>query len=179
MKKYISSLVAILLLSGVAYASESTKGVTFGVSSFDLSNGTTSLNETIKPESGTQYDIGFATTSVSDNNIFMGMDSVITFASLSASQVYGLDANLKIGYQPIKGLSGYAIGSLCIDYLSGDNNEDGFGYGYGYGLGAEYQFAQHFAANIEWKNKTIHMSTNVVDYDYDYKTVGLNLKYLF
>jgi hypothetical protein len=179
MNKYISSLAAILLLNGVAYANESTKGVTFGVSSFDLNNGITSLNETVKPESGTQYDIGLSTTEVYDNNVFAGMDSVLTYAKFSAAKVWGLDANFKLGYQPLKGLSGYAIGSICIDYLNGNTNEDGFGWGYGYGLGTEYQFSQHFAANIEWKKKAINMKSNIVDYDYDYKTVGLNLKYLF
>lgn len=92
-------------------------------------------------------------------------------ASISDTHIYGLNGDLKLGYNVWDKLNVYAIGGYKLQDLDGTS-----GYGLGYGAGMEYPITQHIITAIEYK--TYHMSRS--DYkDYDFDTIGLNLKYRF
>lgn len=173
MKKCISSLAAIFLLSEVTYANESTTGIAFGVASFEATNSSVKAN--------TQYEIGFVTDTVRDDNIYIGYDLVVSTVDAGAWNVWGLDTDLKFGYQPLTGLSGYVLGGVCGQALAPKDSygDSGAAWGWVYGVGAQYQFNKHFATSIEWKTKAVKTTINDVESNNDYTTLGLNLKYLF
>jgi len=121
-------------------------------------------------ESATAYNIGWGTNSHNENGFYWGTQFDISSIKLKDHNVTSFGGDLKIGYSFIKDLTVYAlVGALGQDLRQGQ------GLGFGYGAGIEYKAFNNVSLNVE--SKSYAMSLEETDYDFD--SLGLNLKYTF
>ncbi|MFW9620218.1 MAG: outer membrane beta-barrel protein [Sulfurospirillum sp.] len=117
------------------------------------------------------YTIGYGITKTLDNKVFFGVAFDGEYSNLSDGPLYGAGTDFKLGYNVWDKVNAYGI--LGAKLQSVDGNA---GYGLGYGLGVDYPITRTISAAVEYKNYNMNAS-NIPDYDY--KTLGLNLKYAF
>lgn len=161
MKKVL--LFAILFVALVAvdsYAKDYGEDIHGGIS-------TANIDGEHKPA----FNIGYGVTKSLDNKMIFGVEFDGEYANLSDGSLYGAGTNLKLGYNVWDKMNAYGIVGAKIQSLDGNA-----GYGLGYGLGIDYPITRAISAAVEYKNYNMNAS-NISDYDY--KTLGLNLKYAF
>ena len=128
--------------------------------------------------SGIEYSIGWGADSRNikkDTNFYYGANFDFGIAQVDVEDLLNYTFDLKVGYLITKEFSIYAIGTGAIQDT---NNYESYGFGYGAGL--DYKISDSFALSSEYKTYTMTPNINgVAGADYDYKKVGINLKYLF
>lgn len=167
--KILSTVAAMAVLGSSALVADITTGVTN-----DVHIGASAI-EAYKL-TGQAISLGYGGSKVWENGIMAGitMDFLAGKIDLPSGStetkdtVYGISADLQVGYVPVKDLTIYAIGSGLEQSVQ--NLE---GYGFGYGGGIEYAITKSFAVAAEYK--TYNMTNKVGDYDYS--EGGVNLKY--
>jgi opacity protein-like surface antigen len=181
MNKFIGSLIAVAVLSGAAFAAETTNGVTFGVNQSRIVD-----NHGNKGSyDGTGFNLGLEKVKVYDNNFVFGFGSNLGYTSMDLgangkTSIYSFDTVVKLGYQAIHNLTAYGIGGVELQYV--DYNKDPISQGgFVYGGGAEYKILDYLAVNVEYKatNQKSFSTSNTRDLNYNSSTTGVNLKYIF
>ena len=123
-------------------------------------------------------NIGYGGHTISDNGVYFGISIDFQGGTLPASSeantttettYLGMSGDLQLGYAPTQNLRIYALGTALTQAINSIS-----GAGFGYGGGVEYQVSKSFATAVEYKK--YNMSLNGLQ-NYDYSTVGLNLKY--
>jgi opacity protein-like surface antigen len=181
MNKIIGSLVAVAVLSGVAFAAETTNGVTFGgnLSGFSDTHGNTDSYSSIG------INLGLERVKVYDNNLLLGFGVNAGYTSMlfkidGLTPIFSFDTIAKLGYQATSELSAYGIGGVELQYIDYDSSPASQG-GFLYGGGAEYKILDNLDVNVEYKiaHQKAFSTSNVRDLNYEFSTVGINLKYIF
>lgn len=126
---------------------------------------------TIDGEHKAAFDIGYGITKTLDNKVLLGVAFNGEYSNLTDGAMYGAGTDFKLGYNVWNKMNAYGI--LGAKLQSVDGNA---GYGLGYGLGLDYPITRAISAAVEYKSYNMNAS-NIPDYDY--KTLGLNLKYAF
>lgn len=135
----------------------------------DIHIGSSSVE--LAQESATSVNIGFGTNSHSENGFYWGTQFDLSFIDLDEHTVTGFGGDFKMGYSLIEDLTIYGLaGGL------GQDLKDGQGLGFGFGGGVEYRAFENVALNVEAKSYDM---THENDADYDFDSVGVNLKYAF
>ena len=167
--KILSTVAAMAVLGSSALVADIVTGVTN-----DVHIGASAI-EAYKL-TGQAISLGYSGKKVWENGIMFGISmdflagkiDVPSESTDTKDTVYGISADLQVGYVPVKDLTVYAIGSALEQSVQ--NLE---GYGFGYGGGIEYAISKSFAVAAEYK--TYNMTNKVGDYDYS--ASGINLKY--
>lgn len=128
--------------------------------------------------SGIEYSLNYTVQKVYSNNILFGFATDIEMVVLDdesssnaisdSTTVYGLNLDIKCGYQAIDSLALYGLGSFgAIDQS----------YGYGGGVGFEYTISEHISTGAEYKY--LKMTAQDIDLDWDYKVAKAYFSYNF
>ena len=160
MKKIVclASLAALLALN--SYAKDYGEDIHGGIS-----------HASIDGEHKAAYNLGYGVTKVLDNKVLLGVAFDGEYANLSDGSLWGAATDFKLGYNVWDKLNAYGMVGAKLQSVDGNS-----GYGLGYGLGVDYPLTHKIKAAVEYKNYNLNGS-NISDYDY--KTLGLNLKYSF
>lgn len=149
------------LLSTSAMAKDFDYDIHVGVSNMDIKDG----------DNGANYTIGYGVTKTFDNKVVAGVSFDLDYANVGSTDIYGVGADLKLGYNVYKDVNVYALGGYKIQSVEGDS-----AYGFGYGAGIDYAVTRNIVAAVEYK--TYDMSASNFE-DYKYQTLGASLKYRF
>lgn len=160
MKKVLClvSLAGILALN--SYAKDYSESFQGGVS-----------YATIDGEHKPVYNVGYGITQTLDNKLFFGVLVNGEYAHLTNGSLWGAGTDFKLGYTVWEKMNAYGIVGAKMQSIDSDT-----GYGLGYGIGLDYPLTRTISASIEYKKYNLNASDMP---DYDYKTLGVNLKYAF
>ena len=166
--KLTLSVVGALALSSSSVSADIVKNISVGVTQVEVFE-----------ESATGFSVGygFATDTLESSGLYWGFGFNFDMASLGEEAQFGGESvmayggNVKLGYAPINKLGLYVMGSVMMQSIGNAS-----GAGFGYGAGAEYRVAEHFAVDVEYKTHSMSLEGLL---DYDYNTVGANIKYIF
>lgn len=160
MKKVLclASMAAVFALNG--YAKDYGEDIFGGIS-----------RASIDGEHKAAYTLGYGLTKTLDNKLFFGVAFSGEYANLSDGTLWGAGTDFKLGYNVWEKVNAYGIVGAKLQSVDGNA-----GSGLGYGLGVDYPITRSISAALEYK--TYNMNANNIP-DYDYKTLGLNLKYAF
>jgi len=128
-------------------------------------------NASIDGEHKAAYTLGYGITKKLDNKMLLGVSFSGEYANLSDGSLWGAGTDFKLGYNVWEKLNTYGIVGAKLQSVDGNA-----GTGLGYGLGLDYPITRAISAAVEYK--IYNMNANNIP-DYDYKTLGLNLKYAF
>ena len=160
MKKRLLTISLIAgLLSSLNAAGFDTK-VSIGASSAKIDG-----------ESYTQYGGGYTSNKRLDNGIILGFGNSIYYGNVqSGIEVTTVDMDLRAGYEIIRNLTGYILGTGVYQYMD-DNSATGLGYG----GSLEYKINNNVSLEGSYKKTNMRYSTN----DYDYSTSNFAVKFNF
>jgi opacity protein-like surface antigen len=123
----------------------------------------------IDGESYTQFGGGYTSNKRLDNGIILGFGNSIYYGNVTSDvEVTTVDMDLRAGYEIIKNLTGYALGTGVYQYFD-DNSATGLGYG----ASIEYKITDNVALEGSYKTTNMRYSTN----DYDYSTSNFAVKF--
>ncbi len=160
MKKVLclASLAALFALN--SYAKDYREDVHGGIARANLMH-----------DNRTAFTVGYGITKSLDNKMLLGVSFDADFVELADGSLIGAGTDLKLGYNVWERLNAYGILGAKLQSVDGDA-----AYGLGFGVGVDYPINKDLSAAVEYKDYTMNAS-NISDYDY--KTVGLVLKYAF
>lgn len=161
MKKVL--LFAVLFVTLVAidsYAKDYGEDIHGGISAANISG-----------EHKPAYTIGYGITKPLDNKMIFGVAFDGEYAKLGDGSLFGATTDFKLGYNVWEKMNAYGIMGAKLQSVDGNS-----GYGLGFGVGLDYPITRVVSASVEYKSYNMNAS-NIPDYDY--KTLGLNLKYAF
>lgn len=164
MRKLLIATAMVACVSASA-AGTSEKKVTIGAGNADI-DGTTYV----------QYNLGYTSDHVFDNNVVIGIGSIISYGNVdmkdskSSASVGSFDMDLRVGYKLFDSLKVVAIGSVIGQYVETEP-----AYGFGAGAALEYQFTKNFA--VEGGYKSYAMTNTVADYDYSVSYAALKIAF--
>ena len=166
MKNVLTVLILLLFGIDTLFADKPYGDVHIGIARGE--NSYESIND-----KGEVYILGVGLTKVFDTGLYLGGSTDIEYIDIHTKQTrgennWGLTLDLRAGYQ-INYLSFYAIGGLKA--IGDDEDYVGFGYG----AGVEWRLCDTYLLSAEYKVYDLSGSR----IDYDYTTVGMNIKYLF
>ncbi|MDZ7819308.1 MAG: outer membrane beta-barrel protein [Aliarcobacter sp.] len=157
MKRLLSISLICGLVSSLSAANFDTK-VSLGASSAKIDG-----------ESYTQYGGGYTSNTSLDNGILLGFGNSIYYGNVrSGTEVTTVDMDLRAGYEIVKNLRGYGLGTGVYQYMD-DNSATGLGYG----ASLEYKINNNVAIEGSYKTTNMRYSTN----DYDYSTSNFAVKF--
>lgn len=127
--------------------------------------------------------VGGEMTHTYDSNVYTGVGADIAYSRPELgvngnTSVYTLGVNAKLGYAINPQLAMYGIVGGNYQKIDYDIDPTS-GFGYVYGVGSEMKFSKDVVADIELKRGWVDANGDVRDLRYEYKTVGVKLKYLF
>ena len=135
---------------------------------------------TILTRSTTVVDLGFGKDFIWDNGFLFGIGADVEDGSMPttdhtnlSTNFYGVTADIRAGYVPVKDLSVYAIGSGTWQAISSSTGAVGFGGGAGIG----YAVTNSFAVSAEYRTYSITSAKSSGSLDYTYSNAILNFKY--
>ena len=152
-------LLMALLLSSITYA-QTTQYIKIGANQHKIEENT-----------GTGIAIGWGVTKTTQNNLLLGVDFNLDYASdIEGKSFSAYSGDVKLGYAFFNQKLGvYAIGSaMQQSYVN-------TGYGFGYGGGVSYKLLDSLSIICEYK--TYSMTNTASTYDYD--SLGGYLQYNF
>ena len=157
---------ALLILSLI-----SSSALLLNASNFDtkISIGATSAK--LDAENYTQYGLGYTSNTKLNNGIILGFGNSISYGNVtSGAEVVTVDMDLRAGYEIIKNLTAYTIGTGVYQYF-----DDSSATGLGYGGSLEYKLTDNVALEGSYKTTNMNYSTK----NYDYETSNLAVKFNF
>ncbi|MFA6137054.1 MAG: outer membrane beta-barrel protein [Sulfurimonas sp.] len=164
MKKVLSLVAAVAVLGSSALFADSHKDVHVGASVINVQDTT-----------GQAVNIGYGGNTVWSNNFMMGLSMDfqggkidVPKNSTAESSLFGLSADVQIGYVPLKDVTAYGIGTAL-----GQSVGNVEGAGFGYGAGIDYAVTKYFTVSAEYKTYAMKNEAG----NYDYATSGINLRY--
>ncbi|WP_333804278.1 hypothetical protein [Sulfurospirillum sp.] len=160
MKKIVCLVSVAAVLGMNAYAKDYVEDVHGGIT-----------RSTVDGEHKAAFNAGYGITKTLDNKVLFGVAFNGEYSNLSDGSLWGAGTDFKLGYNVWEKLNAYGIVGAKLQSVDGNA-----GYGLGYGLGVDYPITRTISAAVEYKNYNMNAS-NIPDYDY--KTLGLNLKYAF
>ena len=127
----------------------------------------------LQGENDTINSIGYGVSKKFDNNIIIGSDVDIGFATFKEENMLEYSFEPKIGYSFFKKLNLLAIGGYkYVDTESFNSN------GYGYGLAIEYELQEHFSFETRYMYYEMTFE-NLTDITYDDSKFEFTFKYIF
>lgn len=133
--------------------------------------GVTASQADIMGESATSYGVNWGYSNAGKQGFYWATQFSLESIQAEAESVIGYGGDLKLGYSVIDNLAIYAIGSGIGQDIAG-----GQGAGFGFGGGASYQVFKNMAVQAEYKTYSM---THESGGEYDYDTMGVNLKWTF
>ncbi len=134
-----------------------------------LSVGATSAK--IDNESYTQYGIGYTANTALNGGIILGFGNSAYYGNVNSGvEVVSLDMDLRAGYEVLKDLRVFALGTGVYQYI-----DDSDATGLGYGASLEYKLTQ--TVSLEGSYKTTDMNYSRGDYDYDAANFAVKFNY--
>ncbi|KLE10146.1 outer membrane beta-barrel protein [Aliarcobacter butzleri] len=159
MKKSLLAFLAVSLLSSI-YANDFDTKVYVGATSGKLDG-----------ERYNQFGVGYTANTKFDNDILLGFGNSVYYGEVTSNRsATTVDLDLRVGYELLRDLTAYAIGTGVYQYY---DNSSATGLGYGGSL--EYKFTRNFA--LEGTYKTVDMEHNSHKYDYDTTNLAVKFSY--
>ena len=168
-----NNLKAVVLTSCLALTTVASAYMEVGVATQEYGN--TSI---------TGFNVGFGSDTYTAIGFYTGFDFDVNLGEVYSEEVIGMGIDLNIGWSffdalAIYGLIGYNSQSI---YSSAKSEYNTF-LGLGYGAGVNYKLSNNFAIDVKYKKAKLEYydttNSEFTGRDFDYTSLGVNLKLSF